>query len=74
MTTVDRVIRIIQEQLSRKDIRMTTDIIDETNADSLDMIEIIMDVEQWFEMEIKDEHIELLRTPGDIVHYVEQNT
>ena len=74
MTTSSKIIRIVENQLDRNDINMTTDIIDETKADSLDMIEIIMDVEQWFEMEIKDEDIELLRTPGDIVHYVEQNT
>jgi acyl carrier protein len=74
MTTSSKIIRIVENQLDRNDINMTTDIVDETQADSLDMIEIIMDVEQWFEMEIKDEDIELLRTPGDIVHYVEQNT
>ena len=71
-TTSDKVIRIVQEQLNRKDINMTTDIIDETNADSLDMVEIVIDVENWFDIEIKDEDIELLRTPGGIVHYVEK--
>jgi len=74
MTTSSKVLRIVENQLNRHDISMTTDIIDETRADSLDMIEIIMDVEEWFEMDIKDKDIELLRTPGDIVHYVEQNT
>ena len=37
--------QIIEQQLNRKDINITTDLIDETNADSLDMVEIIVDVE-----------------------------
>ena len=67
------VMLIIEQQLNRKDINLTTDLIDETNADSLDMVEIIVDVENEFNLHIPDEQVELLRTPGDIIFYVQQN-
>jgi acyl carrier protein len=52
---------------------MTSDLVDEHNADSLDMVEIIMGVEQEFGMDIPDEDVETLRTVGDIIVYVDQN-
>ena len=64
---------IIEQQLNRKDINITTDLIDETNADSLDMVEIIVDVENEFNLLIPDEQVGLLRTPGDIIFYVQEN-
>lgn len=66
------IMHIIEQQLNRKDINITTDIIDETNADSLDMIEIIIDVENEFNITIPDASIKTLRTPGDIIFYVQQ--
>ena len=63
----------IQQQLNRKDINITTDLIDETNADSLDMVEIIVDIENEFGLQIPDEDVRLLRTPGDIIFYVQEH-
>ena len=68
------IMHIIEQQLNRKAINLTTDLIDETNADSLDMVEIIGDVENEFNLEIPDENISLLRTPGDIIFYVQENS
>ena len=67
------IMHIIELQLNRKDINITTDLIDETNADSLDMVEIIVDVENEFDLLIPDEKVKLLRTPGDIIFYVQEN-
>ena len=67
------IMQIIEQQLNRKDINITTDLIDETNADSLDMVEIIVDVENEFDLLIPDEKVKLLRTPGDIIFYVQEN-
>jgi|TARA_B100001094_G_scaffold312219_1_gene348666 acyl carrier protein len=67
------IMHIIEQQLNRKDINITTDLIDETNADSLDMVEIIVDVENEFDLLIPDEKVKLLRTPGDIIFYVQEN-
>jgi len=66
------VMNIIQDQLSINNLNITTDIIDETKADSLDIVEIIVDVENHFDIEIPDEHIETLRTAGDIIFYVQR--
>ena len=66
------IMQIIEQQLNRKDINITTDLIDEANADSLDMIEIIVDVENEFNIIIPDKSIKTLRTPGDIIFYVQQ--
>ena len=67
------IMHIIEQQLNRKDINISTDLIDETNADSLDMVEIIVDVENEFDLLIPDEKVKLLRTPGDIIFYVQEN-
>jgi len=66
------IMQIIEQQLNRKDINITTDLIDETNADSLDMVEIIVDVENEFNVTIPDKSIKTLRTPGAIIFYVQQ--
>lgn len=67
------VMQTIRQQLNRKDINITTDLIDETNADSLDMVEIIVDIENEFDLQIPDEDVKLLRTPGDIIFYVQEH-
>jgi acyl carrier protein len=67
------IMQTIQQQLNRKDINITTDLIDETNADSLDMVEIIVDIENEFDLQIPDKDIRLLRTPGDIIFYVQEH-
>ncbi len=63
---------IISKQLNDTTLRLSTDIIDETRADSLDMVEIIVDIENEFKIEITDEEISLLRTPGDIIFHVQK--
>jgi len=67
------IMQTIQQQLNRKDINITTDLIDETNADSLDMVEIIVDIENEFGLQIPDEDVRLLRTPGDMIFYVQEH-
>tara|TARA_Y100001938_G_C8097158_1_gene438901 strand:+ start:205 stop:417 length:213 start_codon:yes stop_codon:yes gene_type:complete len=63
---------IIQDQLDINNLNITTDIIDETKADSLDIFEMIIDIENNFGIEIPDEDIKILRTPGDIIFYVQR--
>ncbi len=67
-----KVMDIISKQLNDTTLRLSTDIIDETRADSLDMVEIIVDIENEFKIEITDEEISLLRTPGDIIFHVQK--
>ncbi len=73
MSISNKVFNIVKEQINQGNVSMTSDLIDEHNADSLDMVEIIMNVEQEFGLEIPDEAVEPLRTVGDIVVYIDQN-
>ena len=73
MSIHSKVFRIVKEQINVGNVSMTSDLVDEHNADSLDMVEIIIGVEQEFGMDIPDEDVETLRTVGDIIVYVDQN-
>ena len=73
MTIHNKVFGIVKEQINVGNVSMTSDLVDEHNADSLDMVEIIINVEQEFDVHIPDEVVETLRTVGDIVVYVDQN-
>lgn len=47
--------------------------VDDLAADSLDIVELIMRVEEEFEMEIPDENAEKIATVGDVVNYIKEN-
>ena len=70
---LEKIIQIIAEQLHMdpSDISADSLITDELNADSLDIVEILMTLEDTFHMEIPDEDIEGIRTPADIAVYLE---
>lgn len=55
------------------EITPDTDLIDDLNADSLDAVEIIMDIEDAFDVTISDEDANNIRTIQDIVTYIEEN-
>lgn len=54
-------------------ITMTSRLIDDLKADSLDIVELIMDLEQEFNIEIPDEELPKVQTVADIVGYLEKN-
>jgi acyl carrier protein len=66
---------IIEELVLDEDIEITekTSLMDDLEADSLDAVEIIMALEDEFEMEIPDEAAEDFKNIGDIVKYIEAN-
>ena len=75
MSTKSKVIDAVYDTIrsiidNRHDISMTSDLIDDLNADSLDIVEITMSVEAYFGIEIPDKQMEIIRTVGDIVFYV----
>ena len=45
-------------------------ILDDLGADSLDVVELVMALEEAFDIEVPDEHVEDMRTIGDIEYYV----
>lgn len=67
--------QILAEQLDADidSITLDTDIQDDLGADSLDVVEMLMSIEDEFEIEIPDEKIESLKTVGQVVEYIQDN-
>lgn len=74
MTIQQEVIDIIIEQLGVEaaDVSLEKSFVEDLNADSLDLTELIMTFEEKFGFEISEEDAEKLRTVGDVVDYVEK--
>lgn len=73
-STLERVSAIIVERLGVDEdkITMESEFIADLNADSLDLVEVIMALEQEFGLdEIKDEDAEKIRSVGDAVRYID---
>lgn len=68
----ERVKAIIVEHLSVNEDEVTLDasFVDDLGADSLDVVEFIMALEEEFDMEIPDEAAEKVATVGDVVEYI----
>ena len=73
--TFDKIKNILAEQLDvdADTLTMETDIGKDLNADSLDVVEILMSIEDEFDVEIPDEEIENIKTIVDVVEYIENN-
>ena len=72
----DKLKEIIADKLSvnEDEITMESTFIDDLGADSLDIVEIIMALEEELEMEIPDEDAEGFKTVGDVVEYITEHT
>jgi len=70
-----RVIEIIVEQLgvSEEEVTMEASFIDDLGADSLDLVELIMAMEEEFGLEISDEDAEKIQTVQDVVNYINEH-
>ncbi|HZJ90270.1 MAG: acyl carrier protein [Clostridiaceae bacterium] len=68
----ERVRGLLAEQLSIEEdtVEMSSNFIDDLNADSLDIVELIMTLEQEFNLSIPDEEAERIRTVGDAVDFI----
>lgn len=76
MALFDRVKDIIVDQLGVDEdtVTMEASFIDDLGADSLDIVELVMALEEEFEMEIPDEDAEKIATVGDAVEYIKANS
>lgn len=72
----EKVKKIIVEQLGveEDDIAMESSFIDDLGADSLDIVELIMALEEEFDLEIPDNEAEKITSVGDAVDYIKNNT
>jgi acyl carrier protein len=63
---------IIADQLgvSEDEIKPTSSFIEDLGADSLDIVELVMSMEEEFEVEIPDEEAENIKTVADAVNYI----
>ncbi len=66
---------IVVEDLNvdEKDITMEATFVDDLAADSLDIVELVMNIEEEFDLEIPDEDAEKIVTIGDVVKYIEEH-
>ena len=73
---LEKVKKIIVEQLGveEDDIAMESSFIDDLGADSLDLVELIMALEEEFDIEIPDSEAERITSVGDAVDYIKNNT
>ena len=73
--TYERLKKIIVEQLGvdEGDVKPEASFVDDLNADSLDLVELIMSLEEEFGMEISDEEAERIKTVGDAQEYIEEH-
>ena len=71
----DKVKEILVDQLEVEDEKVTMEasIIDDLGADSLDLVDLVMSLEEEFDVEIPDEQVENIKTVSDIVKYIEDN-
>ncbi len=58
--------------VSEEDVKEEASFVEDLGADSLDIVELIMDMEEEFGIEIPDEAAEKIRTVGEAIQYIEQ--
>lgn len=65
---------LISEQLDIDEEKVTSETtFEDIDADSLDVVELVMALEEEFDLEIADEEVEKIKTVGDIVGYIEKH-
>ena len=72
---LEKVKIILAEQfdIDEDSLQNDTDLQDDLGADSLDVVDLLMSIEDEFDIEIPDEEIENIRTVGELVNYIENN-
>lgn len=72
MTLEEKVIKLVMEQLdvTSEECVLEASFIDDLGADSLDLVELIMEMEEVFGLEIADEELEKIRTIQDVINFL----
>ena len=69
---LEKLVAVIREQLNLEDVEITekSNFKDDLGADSLDLFELVMSLEEEFGVEIPSEDLEKIATVGDVVNYL----
>ncbi|MCH2212465.1 MAG: acyl carrier protein [Fuerstiella sp.] len=72
MSNEEKIIGIVSDQLDspREDISRSSSFVDDLKADSLDIVELVMALEDEFDIKIPDEDYDKIATVGDVIEYV----
>jgi acyl carrier protein len=72
MTLEEKVIKLVMEQLdvTKEQCVLEASFIDDLGADSLDIVELLMEMEEAFGVEIADEELEKIRTIKDVIDFL----
>ncbi|MBQ2301764.1 MAG: acyl carrier protein [Oscillospiraceae bacterium] len=62
-----------QLEIDPDEVTLDTDLVKDLGADSLDLVDVVMSLEDEFDKEIPDEDVENIKTVGDIVSYIENS-
>jgi acyl carrier protein len=76
MATLDKVIEIIRDKLNLdagKEVKMESSFTEDLGADSLDTVELVMEFEKEFGVQIPDDAAEKIATVGDAVKFIDDN-
>ncbi len=75
MQLAEKLKTIVVDQLgvNEENVTMEATFVDDLAADSLDIVELVMNVEREFDLEIPDEDAEKIVTIGDVVKYIEEH-
>ena len=72
---LEKLIELLCEQLDIEadEVNENTDIVNDLGADSLDVVDLVMTLEDEFDIEIPDEDIEKIHAVGELAHYLEEH-
>ena len=75
MSVESRVKEVIVDQLGvdEKEVTLEAKFIDDLGADSLDLVELVMALEEEYDTEISDEDAEKIQTVGDAIEYIKSH-
>lgn len=70
----EKVIQVVSEQMSvdKSEISRNTSFVNDLNADSLDTVELVMELEDEFDLSIPDDEAEKLKTVGEAIDYIKK--
>ncbi len=69
----EKIRAILCEQLDIEEdqVTMESNIAEDLGADSLDVVDLVMSIEDEFDLEVPDDQVENIKTVGDVVNYIE---